>query len=107
LSAVLITSTFSSSEAAYRLLSANPELPRTFIEIFTMTEFESKDALKHDSEQSSEKKVELEQVEQEVRALPAATKLSFGSRAKRHCMRWWWVHLIIFCASFLIIALCL
>lgn len=72
-----------------------------------MTEFASNDAVKHESEHSSEKKVELEQVEREV--TPSATngKQSFGQRAKRHCMRWWWVHLIVFCASFLIIALCL
>ncbi|KAG9233505.1 hypothetical protein BJ875DRAFT_43475 [Amylocarpus encephaloides] len=29
------------------------------------------------------------------------------SKVKRHCARFWWVHLIIFCIIFLIIALCL
>jgi len=61
--------------------------------------------MRHDSEQESEKRAELEQVE--VGQSFAPTKASFGQRAKRHCMRWWWVHLVIFCASFLIIALCL
>jgi hypothetical protein len=31
----------------------------------------------------------------------------FGQKCKRHCARFWWLHLIIFCAGFLIIALCL
>jgi len=30
-----------------------------------------------------------------------------GSKIKRHCARFWWLHLIIFCVIFLIIALCL
>lgn len=37
---------------------------------------------------------------------PKATP-SFGQRAKRHCARFWWLHLLIFCIIFLIIALCL
>jgi hypothetical protein len=36
--------------------------------------------------------------------IPPAT---FGQKVKRHFRRFWWLHLIIFCASFLIIALCL
>jgi hypothetical protein len=32
-------------------------------------------------------------------------KPTFGQKAKRHCARWWWLHLLIFCAIFLIIAL--
>jgi cytoskeletal protein RodZ len=31
----------------------------------------------------------------------------YGYKSKRHCGRWWWLHLIIFCVVFLIIALCL
>jgi len=31
----------------------------------------------------------------------------FGSKVKRHCARFWWVHVIVFCLVFLIIALCL
>lgn len=31
----------------------------------------------------------------------------FGQKFKRHCARFWWLHLIIFCAGVLIIALCL
>lgn len=37
-----------------------------------------------------------------VEARPA-----FRQKVKRHCARFWWIHLIIFCISFLIIALCL
>jgi hypothetical protein len=86
-------------------LPLTPGFAENLLRIFIMSEFASKDATRHDSEQESEKKVELEQVE--VGQSPAHTRASFGQRAKRHCMRWWWVHLIIFCASFLIIALCL
>jgi len=31
----------------------------------------------------------------------------FGSKVKRHCVRFWWLHIIIFCIIFLIISLCL
>jgi hypothetical protein len=34
-------------------------------------------------------------------------KAGFASKAKRHCVRFWWLHLIIFCVIFLIIALTL
>lgn len=34
-------------------------------------------------------------------------KPTFGQRVKRHCARRWWIHLLIFCVIFLIIALCL
>ena len=34
-------------------------------------------------------------------------KKGFGSKVKRHCARFWWIHLIIFCVIFLIVALCL
>ncbi|ESZ97249.1 hypothetical protein SBOR_2372 [Sclerotinia borealis F-4128] len=53
----------------------------------------------------SDKKVEREEVDQYETSAPA--KKSFGGKVKRHCARFWWLHLIIFCISFLIIALCL
>jgi len=31
----------------------------------------------------------------------------FGHRAKRHCAKWWWLHLVIFCVGFLVVSLCL
>jgi len=34
-----------------------------------------------------------------------ATKQTFGQKAKRHCARFWWIHLIIFCLVFLLVAL--
>lgn len=52
----------------------------------------------------SEKAYEAEQIETRQ---PVAARPGFGYKAKRHCARWWWVHVIIFCISFLIIALCL
>ncbi|RDL35988.1 Uncharacterized protein BP5553_06600 [Venustampulla echinocandica] len=52
----------------------------------------------------SETKFNTDHVEQ-LEVSPA--RGGAGSKVKRHCARWWWVHLIIFCASFLIIALCL
>ncbi|KAH9214240.1 hypothetical protein DL95DRAFT_365922 [Leptodontidium sp. 2 PMI_412] len=33
------------------------------------------------------------------------TKRTFGQKAKRHCARFWWLHLIIFCLVFLTVAL--
>lgn len=66
-----------------------------------MSEFTSQDASTHDGE----KKVDLEQIE--VEPSYNDPKPSFGQKAKRHCARFWWVHLIIFCASFLLIALLL
>ncbi|KAF7915047.1 uncharacterized protein EAE98_011370 [Botrytis deweyae] len=53
----------------------------------------------------SDQKVERAEVEQYETNPPA--KRSFGGKVKRHCARFWWIHLIIFCISFLIIALCL
>jgi hypothetical protein len=44
---------------------------------------------------------------EEVEQRQASVKSGFGQKAKRHCARFWWLHLIIFCLSFLIIALCL
>lgn len=34
-------------------------------------------------------------------------KQGFGSKVKRHCVRFWWLHILIFCIIFLIISLCL
>jgi len=38
---------------------------------------------------------------------PAGAKAGFGSKVKRHCAKYWWLHLIIFCVCFLLIALLL
>lgn len=43
----------------------------------------------------------------EQRVIPAAHPTSFRDRANGHFRRFWWLHLIIFCAAVLIIALCL
>ncbi|KAF5878860.1 uncharacterized protein Bfra_001031 [Botrytis fragariae] len=53
----------------------------------------------------SDQKVERAEVEQYETSPPA--KRSLGGKVKRHCARFWWIHLIIFCVTFLIIALCL
>lgn len=53
----------------------------------------------------SDKKLEAEQLE--VGASPAYQKPTLGGKIKRHCARFWWAHLIFFCISVLIIALCL
>lgn len=55
--------------------------------------------------QESDKKYQAEEVESSPQY--AARPVGFGQKAKRHCARFWWLHLIIFCISFLIIALCL
>ncbi|CZT11106.1 hypothetical protein WAI453_007395 [Rhynchosporium graminicola] len=34
-----------------------------------------------------------------------APKRTFGQKAKRHCAKFWWLHLILFCLIFLIVAL--
>ncbi|KAF9252500.1 hypothetical protein LCP9604111_26 [Penicillium roqueforti] len=44
-------------------------------------------------------------VEQEASVTPTPTKKSFGARLVAHFKKWWWVHLIIFIACFLIILL--
>lgn len=56
-------------------------------------------------ESSSERKGgEVEQIEnQRYETKPT----SFGGKIKSHYKRFWWAHLIAFCAGFLIIALCL
>jgi hypothetical protein len=43
----------------------------------------------------------------EQRAAPVAGPYGYRHKVKRHFRRFWWLHLIIFCAGFLIIALCL
>ncbi|OBT88356.1 hypothetical protein VE02_02281 [Pseudogymnoascus sp. 03VT05] len=54
-------------------------------------------------ESSSERKGgEVEQVEERYEKKPA-----FGGKVKNHYKRFWWAHLIAFCAGFLIVALCL
>jgi len=56
----------------------------------------------------SEKALEA-QIEQEPakERYVAPAQGGFLHKTKRHCARWWWVHLIIFCIVFLIVALCL
>lgn len=44
-------------------------------------------------------------VEEESHITPIPTKKSFGARVGAHFKKWWWVHLIIFIACFLIILL--
>ncbi|KFY16443.1 hypothetical protein V492_01329 [Pseudogymnoascus sp. VKM F-4246] len=54
-------------------------------------------------ESSSERKgAEVEQIENYH-----TTKPTFGAKVKNHFKRFWWAHLLAFCAGFLIIALCL
>ncbi len=36
-----------------------------------------------------------------------AVRPSFGAKLKAHFRKWWWLHLIVFIASTLIIVLCL
>jgi len=57
-------------------------------------------------EDDSDKKVKREEIESEDsrEIIPPAT---FGQKVNRHCVRFWWVHVIIFCVVFLIVALCL
>ncbi|KAJ5426220.1 hypothetical protein N7465_001290 [Penicillium sp. CMV-2018d] len=44
-------------------------------------------------------------IEEESHITPTPTKKSFGARLGAHFKKWWWVHLIIFIACFLIILL--
>jgi len=46
-----------------------------------------------------------EQIEEQTSY--AVRKPTTGQKIKRHCARFWWLHLLIFCIIFLIIALCL
>lgn len=66
-----------------------------------MTGLSSTNASTHDAD----KRAEVEQVE--VGQTPYPKKVTFGQKAKRHCARFWWLHLIIFCVTFLITSLCL
>ncbi|KAG0650168.1 hypothetical protein D0Z07_3339 [Hyphodiscus hymeniophilus] len=56
-----------------------------------------------DNESDKAYEAEIENIPRPV----AARQAGFGGKAKRHCARWWWVHLIVFCLGFLIISLCL
>jgi hypothetical protein len=58
-------------------------------------------------EAGESKAYEAEDVRQIDSAEISEDRPGFGQKAKRHCVRFWWLHLIIFCISFLIIALCL
>ncbi|KAE8442982.1 hypothetical protein EG329_002445 [Mollisiaceae sp. DMI_Dod_QoI] len=62
----------------------------------------------HDSDKNfevGEGKYQAEQIEEQRSYIDApSTK---RQKVKRHCARFWWLHLIIFCIIFLIIALCL
>lgn len=61
----------------------------------------------HDSDknyEAGEGKYQAEQIEEQP---SYGAKRTTGQKIKRHCARFWWVHLIIFCIIFLIIALCL
>jgi len=53
--------------------------------------------------QDSEKNFRAEEVETRQPYVASG----YGYKTKRHCARFWWIHLIIFCIVFLIIALCL
>ncbi|KAL3417550.1 hypothetical protein PVAG01_10560 [Phlyctema vagabunda] len=53
--------------------------------------------------QDSDQKVESSQIENGNNT----ARPGFGSKVKRHCARFWWLHLIIFCVVFLLIALLL
>jgi hypothetical protein len=57
-------------------------------------------------DRDSEKVSEAE-IENSGQLLGSAQPAGFGAKAKRHCARRWWVHLIVFCLLFLIIALVL
>lgn len=61
--------------------------------------------VKNESENDSQNKFSDEQVES--REEYPAPKSGFLGKTKRHCARFWWLHLIVFCICFLIIALCL
>ncbi|RFU28057.1 hypothetical protein B7463_g8282, partial [Scytalidium lignicola] len=65
----------------------------------------SEPAFQRNGSADSDKKLEAEQIE--VGPSPSYAKPTLGTKVKRHCARWWWAHLIFFCISFLIIALCL
>jgi hypothetical protein len=59
----------------------------------------------HDSDKNFEGKYQAEQIEEQTTY--ASQRPTTGQKIKRHCARFWWLHLVIFCIVFLIIALCL
>jgi len=66
----------------------------------SVTEVESRDSEKpYDSEMGTK--------QQQQETAPAARPPGFGAKAKRHCAKWWWLHILIFCVIFLIVALLL
>lgn len=68
---------------------------------------DSSSIFNRDRSDSEDKAIETEQIEQGNYEATPIGKGSWGYRIKKHFARWWWVHLIIFCALFLIISLCL
>ncbi|KUJ14279.1 uncharacterized protein LY89DRAFT_736324 [Mollisia scopiformis] len=69
------------------------------------------DSVAHTGSRDSDKKFEAgekyqaEQIEEQRNY--AGARPTTGQKVKRHCGRFWWLHLLIFCIVFLIIALCL
>ncbi|KAI9050650.1 hypothetical protein LZ554_005807 [Drepanopeziza brunnea f. sp. 'monogermtubi'] len=54
---------------------------------------------KHAQEQSYEQQ-ELQEPQEDV-----TPKRTFGQKAKRHCARFWWIHVIVFCLIVMIVTL--
>jgi uncharacterized membrane protein YdfJ with MMPL/SSD domain len=66
--------------------------------------------MSHDELNGADKNVEAGQkysTEQIEETQYAGAPTTYGGRIKRHCARRWWIHLLIFCVIFLIIALAL
>lgn len=61
----------------------------------------------HERQYSDDKAIEAEQIETEPYETQKVESAGFLTKYKRHCTKWWWVHVIIFCVIFLIVALCL
>lgn len=61
----------------------------------------------HDSDKNFGAGGDKYQAEQIEERNYATTRPTTGQKIKRHCARFWWLHLLIFCIIFLIIALCL
>jgi hypothetical protein len=61
----------------------------------------------HGRQYSDDKAIETEQIESGPFESKKVQSGGFLSKTKRHCAKWWWVHIIVFCIVFLIIALCL
>jgi hypothetical protein len=66
--------------------------------------FDKEAGIHYQSDDYSVEKVERAEIEERP---ITPTGSGFGYRTRRHCARRWWIHLIIFCVSFLIIALIL